>query len=210
MISVLFAARDSVYKTLPDVDVWDEDRDAMNWPGGNPGIFHPPCRLWSMLAHFSTAPRSEKELAIWSVRQVQHWRGVLEHPAHSKLWSYMKLPRPGEKDSYGFTFSVDQFWFGHPGVKRTWLYICGTTAKNLPEYPIRIGHAENVFAGGSRKYVPGSRHGGIRSATPIEFAKWLIKVAGLSERGQRVRIPDLNASTLALSEARARSNTNDV
>jgi hypothetical protein len=28
MITVLFARRDSVYKSLPDVDVWDADREA--------------------------------------------------------------------------------------------------------------------------------------------------------------------------------------
>jgi hypothetical protein len=68
-VSVLFVARNSVYKTL-GVDCWDEDRNALLWPGGNPIVAHPPCRLWSMLRKFSTAPESEKELAIWSVKQV--------------------------------------------------------------------------------------------------------------------------------------------
>jgi hypothetical protein len=176
MISVLFAARDSVYKTLPGLDVWDEDRDALKWPGGNPGIFHPPCRLWSRLAHFSTAPESEKELALWSVSQVRQWGGILEHPAFSQLWYAAELPFPDKTGSDGFTIAIDQFWFGHRSRKPTWLYICGVSKGNLPPAPFRLaGYYEDVFAGGSRKYVPGSRHGALRSGTPIEFAKWLIK-----------------------------------
>jgi len=177
LISVLFAARNSIYKTIPGLDVWDEDRDALKWPGGNPGIFHPPCRLFCAMKHLSTAPIAEKHLAYWSIKQVREWGGILEHPAHSTLWEEKNLPKPGKKDIHGFTFSVDQFWFGHPGIKRTWLYICGIQPKDLPDYPIRIGHSKNVFAGGSRKYIPGSRHSGIRSATPIAFANWLVSVA---------------------------------
>ena len=37
-IAVLFARADSVYKTLPDCDVWDIDRDARRWPGGGPVV----------------------------------------------------------------------------------------------------------------------------------------------------------------------------
>lgn len=36
MIAVLFARADSVYKSLPDCDVWDADRNALLWPGGCP------------------------------------------------------------------------------------------------------------------------------------------------------------------------------
>ena len=31
-VAVLFARRDSTYKLMTAVDVWDEDRDARNWP----------------------------------------------------------------------------------------------------------------------------------------------------------------------------------
>jgi hypothetical protein len=179
MISILFAARNSVYKTIPGLDVWDEERDALNWPGGNPGIFHPPCRLWSRLAHMSTAPESEKELAFWSVEQVRKWGGVLEHPALSKLWDKARLPFPERRDQYGFTILIDQFWFGHRARKPTLLYVCGTIKSNLPQTPLRLaGRYEDLHGGGrNRKYVPGSRHSGIRSATPPEFAHWLIAVA---------------------------------
>jgi hypothetical protein len=60
--SILFVAKNSVYKTLTDsmgqpLDCWDKERDAMKWPGGNPIVAHPPCRLFSKhLRHLSTAP----------------------------------------------------------------------------------------------------------------------------------------------------------
>jgi hypothetical protein len=178
-VSVLFAARDSVYKTIPGLDVWDEDRDALNWPGGNPGIFHPPCRLFSRLRHLSTAPESEKHLAHWSVFKVRRYGGVLEHPAHSRLWDEALLPSPGQSDNYGFSYDLDQYWFGHSGKKRTWLYICRLDPEHVPVHPIRLaGGYADLFASAGRKYVPGSRHSGIRSATPLAFAQWLVEVAG--------------------------------
>ena len=160
-----------------------EERDALKWPGGNPIVAHPPCRLFSRLSHFSTAPESEKQLAYWSVGKVREWGGVLEHPAHSRLWKDVKLPIPGSKDEWGFTLAVPQFWFGHSAEKDTWLYICGCERKSLPEIPMRMGFPSDLFAGGlkssgdRRKYVPGSRHSGIRSATPPDFARWLIQTA---------------------------------
>ena len=150
MISVLFAARDSVYKTIPGLDVWDEERNALNWPGGNPGIFHPPCRLWCMLRRFSSAPESEKELAWWALAKVRRFGGILEHPAFTKFWDAALLPSPGQRDDYGCAISVDQFWFGHPSRKATWLYICGVD--DIPAHPIKLaGSYDNVFTGHGRK-----------------------------------------------------------
>ena len=37
-VAVLFARADSVYKTMPGVDVWDEARDARQWPGSGPAV----------------------------------------------------------------------------------------------------------------------------------------------------------------------------
>lgn len=41
MVAVLFARADSVYKTLPGCDVWDEARDARRWTGGVPLVAQP-------------------------------------------------------------------------------------------------------------------------------------------------------------------------
>jgi hypothetical protein len=181
MISVLFISRNSVYKTFPELDCWDEDRDALKWLGGNPGIFHPPCRLFCALRHLSTAPQSEKQLAYWSVEMVRKWGGILEQPALSTLWTDCELPLPDSlfNDGYGFSVQIDQHRFGHPCRKLTWLYCCGI--ERLPPVPApRAGGYVDVWGGGSAWHRPtasGGRHSGIRSATSRKFANWLIDSA---------------------------------
>lgn len=96
-VTVLFARRDSIYKTLPDCDVWDADRDARLWPGGTPVVAHPPCRLWGRLRHFARKTKGERQLAIMAVRRVRQWGGVLEHPAGSRLWAKASLPPLGKQ-----------------------------------------------------------------------------------------------------------------
>lgn len=183
MISVLFVAKNSIYKTLSDsagepLDCWDEDRDAMKWPGGNTIVAHPPCRLFSCLRHLSTAPAEEKRLAHWAVEQVREWGGVLEHPARSLLWQEASLPKPGSRDKFGgLTLSIDQFWWGHRASKPTLLYVVG--CERVPEIPFAIGFPPALMSN-SRK---ANRHGRLllsrpaRSATPEPFARWLIQTA---------------------------------
>jgi hypothetical protein len=74
MVSALFVREDSIYKEL-DIDCWDVERDALNWPGGNPIIAHPPCRAWGRLAQFAKPRLNEKQLAIYSVHTVRIWGG---------------------------------------------------------------------------------------------------------------------------------------
>lgn len=100
-VAVLFARRDSVYKTLPNCDVWDIDRDARLWLGGSPVVAHPPCRAWGRLRQFANPRPDEKELAIYAIDMVRKWRGVVEHPAGSSLWPHLGLPAPGKKDDHG-------------------------------------------------------------------------------------------------------------
>src|SRR5208283_3687563 len=94
-VAVLFARADSIYKTLPGCDVWDAERDALNWHGGCPLIAHPTCRAWGRLRHFAHPREGERELALWAVKMVQRWGGVLEHPVASQLWPSANLPKPG-------------------------------------------------------------------------------------------------------------------
>lgn len=66
MITVLFARHDSVYKSFPDCDVWDAERDARKWSGGTSIIAHPPCRSWGRLrglAHIIPEERALGPLA---------------------------------------------------------------------------------------------------------------------------------------------------
>jgi hypothetical protein len=177
MISVLFVAKNSVYKTL-GVDCWDEERDALKWPGGNPIVAHPPCRLWSRwMKHFSKADPSEKGCARFAVKQVRQWGGVLEHPACSTLWDELNLPLPGRSDSDGITIAVEQMWWGHKARKATWLYICGCS--DLPPIPFKMGEPECHYSAVRKIRKPNMRRLSHkdRHGTPPEFARWLIAVA---------------------------------
>lgn len=181
MVSVLFARQDSVYKTL-GVDVWDIERDARKWPGGNPIVAHPPCRAWGQLSHMAKPRPDEKELAIYSVAQIRKYGGVLEHPAGSKLWETAKLPSPGQFDEFGgFSFLCDQFQWGHKARKRTLLYIVGIKPNDLPGIPMRFDAIEYTVSSKIKKKSGRRVKKEItkkeREETPIEFAKWLIEVA---------------------------------
>lgn len=182
MISVLFARSDSVYKTLPECDVYDAERNALNYPGKTPIIAHPPCRAWGKLRHFAKPQPGEKDLARWAVDQIRQYGGVLEHPAHSTLWSDKGLPVPGMVDEWGgWTLPISQYWFGHKAEKKTWLYIVGCEPRNIPAMPIRLGFATHTIS--SSRVT--ARHGrrpevakAEREHTPEELARWLVELAG--------------------------------
>lgn len=74
---MLFARKDSIYKSMPECDVWDIERDARNWPGGCPAIAHPPCRAWGELSHMANPRPDEKDLAIFAVEKIREWGGFL-------------------------------------------------------------------------------------------------------------------------------------
>lgn len=188
-VAVLFARRDSCYKTLPDCDVWDEDRDALNWLGGMPVIAHPPCRAWGQLRHFAKPKPGEKDLALWAMGQVRRCGGVLEHPKNSRLWAAAECESPGVIDRFGgFTFPVFQSWWGHRAEKATVLYIVGCALADIPQMPIVLGEAPAVCGtsgrrkDGKRKTTRPEITKAEREHTPIEFAKWLVEVARSSER----------------------------
>lgn len=193
LVSILFTRSDSIYKTL-GVDCWDIDRDATKWPGGNSIVAHPPCRCWGTLKHFAKPRPGEKELAIWAVRQIRKWGGVLEHPRSSSLWKHMNLPTGTQRDEFGgFSISVNQHWFGHRAEKKTLLYIVGMDPGDLPDYSFSNELPTGVIYSGFKrpnKNAPKSvwkkvchKNGRVeiskkeREATPVEFAKWLIEVA---------------------------------
>jgi hypothetical protein len=49
-IAALFVDAKGCYAGLPDVDAWDEKRDARLYPGPYPVVAHPPCSRWCRLA----------------------------------------------------------------------------------------------------------------------------------------------------------------
>lgn len=181
-MAALFVRGDSIYKTLPGVDAWDEARDARNWPGGCPVVAHPPCRLWAKLRQFakSADPQAERQLAIDAVGRVREFGGVIEHPAESTLWAACGMPTPGRApDRFGgWTAEIRQCDWGHKAEKLTWLYIVGCHPDALPAFPAPreptglIKPRRGVPRDG-RKIVTKAE----REHTPPELAQWLIELA---------------------------------
>lgn len=183
-ISILFARTDSIYKRIENCDVYDIERDALNYPGGSKIIAHPPCRAWGQLKKMAQPRPGEKDLAIWSIEQIRKNGGVLEHPARSDLWRGKWLPMPGERDDFGgWTLPISQHWFGHRAEKKTFLYIVGCEPKEIPELPLRLDKPTHII-GSSGKRNDGTRRvdrkeisKAEREQTPINLAYWLIELA---------------------------------
>ena len=189
-VAVLFAREDSTYKTLPQCDVWDAERDARKWPGGVPVVAHPPCRAWGRLRHFAKPRHDEKDLARFAVAQVRKFGGVLEHPESSRLWPDQGLPAAGERDQWGgWTLPVHQYWWGHRAQKKTLLYVVGCDPADVPRMPLVLGVSDCVIRLDKRR-ADGThiRKGDAdwreplgpaeREHTPPELARWLVELAG--------------------------------
>lgn len=142
-VAALYVETNGVYFGLPDVDPWDEKRDARNYAGPHPVFAHPPCGRWCQLAGLVQKVHGYKigddggcfEHALDSVRT---YGGVLEHPEHTLAWSHFGLPKPSTRGGWTVTIDgeavcyVEQEAFGHPHRKPTWLYAYGV---ELPELP---------------------------------------------------------------------------
>jgi hypothetical protein len=134
IVAALYVHANGTYYGLPDVEPWDEKRDARLYAGPHPVVAHPPCSRWCRLAGLVQAryPHLKKgeddgcfKAALSSVRT---WGGVLEHPAYSDAWSAFGLPTPHPGGSWqrgiegGWTCHIEQGRYGHLAKKATWLY----------------------------------------------------------------------------------------
>lgn len=140
MIAALFVAKNGCYydPALTDVDPWPEERDARLYAGPWPVVAHSPCARWCRLAGLVEARWGHKRgedggcfaAALASVRR---WGGVLEHPAYSDAFAHFGLPIPRDKGGWqrglcgGWSCHVEQWHYGHPAKKATWLYAFGVT-----------------------------------------------------------------------------------
>lgn len=144
MIAALFVETGGVYFGLPDVDPWDEARDARKYAGPWPVVAHPPCERWGR--YWSGGPSAKVRrqkgddggcftAALASVRA---FGGVLEHPEASHAWREFGLLAPpwtggwvAAGDGVGFTCCVSQGHYGHRARKATWLYAVAAALPSL-------------------------------------------------------------------------------
>ena len=167
-IAALYCEPASIYHDFQQVDVYDEERDALTFRGGMPIIAHPPCRLWSRLRHMSTAAIAERQFAIHAINVARSHGGIVEHPASSSLWKFPGMPKRGQRDAQGgWIMTIDQGAFGHQCQKRTSLYMFGIQPEQLPAFSIWSNHTRTVQ----------SQHSGNRNSTPEPMARWLIECA---------------------------------
>lgn len=168
-VAVLCAQNRSVYRLIGGVEIYDQTRDARTFPGGVPVVAHPPCRAWSAYcAHQSKPAVGEKELGLWCADQVRQCGGILEKPAHSRLFEAARLPLPGwaaRGDSW--SIEVMQVWWGFPQLKKTWLYFSKINPAQV-NWPLRL-HGQG---GDKRTWQLLSKES--RSRTPLPMAQWLV------------------------------------
>jgi hypothetical protein len=193
-VAVLFARADSVYKQLPGCDVWDAERNALNWRGGAPVVAHPPCKRWSMINGVVLAryPHKASEFAwgndgglfAFALASVRRWGGVIEHPACSRAFGRYGLPRVGRAPDQhgGWTTEIRQADFGHRAEKRTWLYICGATPDDVPPLPPRREATALVVRMPECRSVE-TMDKDEREHTPSQLAEWLVALAARCRPG---------------------------
>lgn len=114
------------------------------------------------------------DLGLWCAQQVQRWGGILEQPAYSHLWSAAQLPFPDSPVHRSlWSITVDQYWWGGPTPKATWLLFSHIHPRSL-QLPIRLRSPSqhgDVWAHLSRRQ---------RSETPPAFAAWLVAAAKMA------------------------------
>jgi hypothetical protein len=176
-IAVLCVSMGSNYLQIPGIDCYDKKRDVRTFEGGRRVVAHPPCRLWSAFcAHQAKALKEEKELGPLCVDWLEKCGGVLEHPAHSRLFKYCNLPRHGQKKRGLFTIGVHQSWWGYPMSKATWLCFSGMDIDEI-ELPFVL-HPQGVDR--RRQQLMSKDQ---RSETHPAFAQFLIDCAKKSRGG---------------------------
>lgn len=191
VIAALFVQRNGAYYGIPDVDPWDEKRDARKYAGPWPVVAHPPCSRWCRLAGLVEARWGHKRgedggcfaSALASVRK---FRGVLEHPAYTDAWAAFDLPAPPRSGGWargfcgGWVCHVEQGRYGHAAKKATWLYSFGTALPAL-KWGFDPDGASAALMSKCRNHtgtdVRPRISGKAASKTPAEFRSVLLEMA---------------------------------
>lgn len=212
MIAALFVKTGGAYYGLPQVDPWDEARDARLYAGPWPVVAHPPCQRWGKLWAGQplwikrTGERKVKGddggcflAALTAVRQ---WGGVLEHPCDSHAWEHFGLNKPPRNGGWvvadylgggrsGWTCCVEQGRYGHYARKPTWLYAVGCDLPELdwgkseprfPQWAIDKHGLDYCKRAGELAFQGGGKDSAPRIGTPEAFRDLLIGMARSARR----------------------------
>ncbi len=203
-LAALFVESGGAYFDVPNVDPWDEKRDARAYRGPFPVVAHPPCQRWGKM--WFGQPLTVKLTGVRKVKgdddgcfasaldAVRAFGGVLEHPWGSHAWPHFGINIPSRSGGWiaadfhgGWTCCVEQGKYGHYARKPTLLYVAGVDS--LPE--LRWGHSEARYdpavvermglKRAKRLGEVGARGGGTNSTprihTPPEFRELLLSIA---------------------------------
>ena len=205
-VAALYVETGGCYFGLPDVDPWDEARDARLYGGPWPVVAHPPCQRWGRFWHGSTRKPHQFQLGddggcfVHALTRVRWYGGVIEHPADSRAWAYYNLNAPARGAGWqradmigGWTCYVEQGHYGHESRKPTWLYAHGVDLPELdwsrgeqriPDWMIdRYGY-EKPRRIGVVAMVGGKDKTRIRNATPLPFRDLLLDIARTARTAQ--------------------------
>lgn len=212
MIAALYVETGGCYYGLPDVDPWDEARDARQYAGPHPVVAHPPCQRWGKMwfgqpLHVKLTGERKKKgddggCFAAALDAVRRWGGILEHPWGSHAWPHFGLPVPPREGGWistgllddGWTCCVEQGRYGHYARKPTLLLAYHV---DLPE--LRWGKSEPRYdpavvermglKRAKRLGEVGARGGGTDSSprigTPAEFRDLLLSIAGTAKPQRR-------------------------
>ena len=138
MIAALYVESRGVYAGLPDVDLWDRDRDARTYAGPWPVVAHPPGARWerSWGGNPTQQPRlvlGDDEGCFAAALDAVRWHGgVLEPPEASPAWTGLRTSHATESQrvvvtawQWEWTCCVEKDTTGHRSRKTTWWYAVG-------------------------------------------------------------------------------------
>lgn len=203
IVAALYVSASGCYSGLPNVERWDDSKDARSYAGPWPVVAHPPCQRWGKM--WFGQPLTVKRTGARKIKgddggcfaaalaAVRKWGGVLEHPWGSHAWAHFGLNMPPRKGSWiaadfegGWTCCVEQGRYGHYARKPTLLLAYRVElpellwGKSEPQYDPAVVERMGL-ARAKRLGEVGAKGGGTNSAprigTPLAFRDLLISIA---------------------------------
>lgn len=202
-VAALYVQSGGAYFNLPNIEPWDEARDARSYKGPHPVIAHPPCQRWGKM--WMGSPLVVKRTGVRKVKgddggcfksalaAVRKFGGVLEHPWGSHAWPHFGLNVPPRHGGWiaadfngGWTCCVEQGRYGHYARKPTLLlaYGCelpdldwGVGEHRIPQWAIDKYGLKRARRIGELSFKGGGVDSGPRIGTPDAFREILITMA---------------------------------